>query len=307
MNADNPDSLLMRILRLIEEINNVSLRISNACVFGNQSLPKPKFAPPELGFLLAVSWLYILYIEAGKVSTKFLQGHLRTYKLDPNDHVSVHIENVKTIRTYLQHNLDLDVKRNRDTQEACEKWLEKQCRTRLPMDDAQWQDCLVALLHEAIICLTLLKDCIREIEQDESREEIINILNLRRRRYHPPEEFDGLIVLVTADLGRTNINPTRFRQRFYDKWVRDLDMYQGDYDFSTEARGLIEYTLLCEMAKKLPITGKDIMQEFNLSPGPYIEEILQKARLINEREPCPREKLLEKLRLEMSSAVNRSS
>src|SRR5579872_1656544 len=126
MIPENPDSLLMNIVRVMEEMDNVSLRISNERVFRSQSLPIPRLTPAELGFILTVSWLYVLYIEAGKVSIKFLQSQLqRAYTLDPDNHVAIHLDTIKAIRTYLQHNLDLTVHRGRETQETCEKWLEK--------------------------------------------------------------------------------------------------------------------------------------------------------------------------------------
>ena len=297
MNIDNQDALLMKIVRLIDEMNSVSLRISNADIFGKQLLLKPKLMPPELGFLRAVSWFYILYREAGKVNVHFLQNQLSAYNLDPENCVPTYLDNVRVIRTYLQHNLNLEVKKGRETQEACEQWFEKHCRTRVPVDDEQWGMCLIALLQETILCLTLLKNCIRFIEQDESREEIVAIWNLRRRRYHPPEEFDELIILIAADFGRTNFNVVQFRKRYYDKWNLELQYHD---DFSTEARKLIENALLSEAAKRLPITGKDVMQELNVSPSQQLEEIMQRAKLLYEKEPCSREQLLEKLHQEMS-------
>ena len=46
----------------------------------------------------------------------------------------------------------------------------------------------------------------------------------------------------------------------------------------------------------LPITGVDVMREFELPPGRKVGEMLRKARAIYRREPRDREQLMVALR-----------
>jgi hypothetical protein len=85
--------------------------------------------------------------------------------------------------------------------------------------------------------------------------------------------------------------------------VKQLELLQGNYDFEVEAQRLIEHTLLYEMIPVLPITGHDIMKEFNVVPGPIVGQLLEKARNLYNTEPCSRDELLEKLRLEIDTKI----
>ena len=92
--------------------------------------------------------------------------------------------------------------------------------------------------------------------------------------------------------------------RFYTEWVKELELLQGNYDFEVEARKLIEHVLLQKMIPVLPITGQDIINEFNVVPGPIVGQLLEKARNIYNNEPCSRDELLEKLRREIGINKN---
>ncbi len=300
MSTRSPQSLMLSIFDLVNEINIVGLRLnpSGAEVFGMVSLSVGNLVPFEFGFLRAVSWLYALYFEAGKVNVEFLLEQLAAYGIDHSENQISHIEIVQQMRTYLQHNLDPTKEQNRTIQYACEHWFLEQCKTPVPTTGTHWRLCLLSILQGALDFLTALRDCIRYIEQDEGCQEILQRWEFRRQRYHPPHEFDRLISIAAVDIGRENIDAVRLRNRYYQKWTKELDVQQGSYDFEVEGRKLIEHALLTEMTPVLPITGKDIIEEFNLAPGPQVGELLKVARKLYTNEPCSRDRLLAKLRLE---------
>lgn len=238
-----------------------------------------------------------LKIDDGRTD-KFIamkkNGKLKVY----DNKLSKHLLIVQQLRTFLQHNLDPKEHQNLVIQEACEQWLKKRCGTPIPEDDPQWKICLIHILNEAIDLFSALRTCIRSIEQDESREQILHEWDFLRKRYHPPHEFDNLISKVAADMGREKIDAVRLRKRFYEEWVKQLELLQGNYGFEVEARKLIENVLLYKITPVLPITGKDIIKEFNISPGPEVGKFLERARKLYSVEPCSRDELLKRLRLE---------
>jgi len=290
---------MLSILDLVNEINLVGLRLNSngAEVLGKVSLKLRDLTPSELGFLRVVSWLYVLYYETSRINVEFLSEQMAAYALDQDGKQTTHLKVVHQMRTFLQHNLDPTKEQNRLIQCTCERWLQEQCLVPVPATDKHWRLCLVSLLQSAIDFLTVLCDCIRQIEQDESCEHILIQWEIRRKRYHPPYEFDRLISIVSADMGRENIDVIRLRQRYYDKWTKELDLQQGSYDFEVEGRKLIEHVLLAEMIPVPPITGKDIIEQFNLSPGPRVGELLRLAHKLYMDEPCSRDLLLTRLRL----------
>ena len=266
MTTSTPEGLMYQILSRMEETHRVASRLigTNYGVFEAVSLEMPKFTPAELGFLR-------------------LETHHRL---------------VQQLRTSLQHNLDPGKSHDRRIQEVCEQWLRDQCGTPIPGSDHQWQRCLLSLLLEALQFLEALLQTTRSIEQDESCGEICREWLFRIKRYHPPHAFDELISIVAADMGREAVDVVRLRTRFYDKWTQELHLLEPDYEFEIQARKLIEYALLTVTTPVLPITGKDIMEDFDIPPGPRVGQLLERARRIYDTKPCSRAVLLDQLRQE---------
>jgi hypothetical protein len=304
MSMQDPESLMYQILRLKEEIDDVASKLNEINgVFGATTLRITNFVPSELGFLRTVSWLYAMYYEVGKVNVNFLTERFSAYNLDSDEKLAKHLRIVQQLRTFLQHDLNPQESRNLVIQEACEQWLKDQCETPIPGDDQQWKICLTSLLNNAIDFFSALRTCIRSVEQDDSRKQILNEWDFIRKRYHPSHEFDNLISKVATDMGRENLDVVRLRKRFYTEWVKELDLLRGNYDFEVEAQKLIEHALLQKMTPVLPITGHDIINEFNVMPGPKVGQLLEKARNLYNIEPCSRDELLEKLRLEIDTKI----
>jgi hypothetical protein len=278
-----------------EEVDRLAASLKGIAngVFGPVSLAFPKLSPPELGFLRTVSYLFVLYHEVGKVEVKFLAEKFETYGIDAS--LEQHAVLVRELRTYLQHNLNALHDHDRGIQESCENWMRDKCGTVIPARDEHWNVCLVALLSKALELLDGMRRTIRAIELDESRDEIRREWQFRIERNHFPAKFDSLISVVAFDMGRGEIDPVKFRQRFYDQWARELSLLNPGYEFRVEGRKLIERALLSTLTPVLPITGRDIMDNFGLSPGPQIGELLETARRIYEQEPCTRETLLRQL------------
>jgi hypothetical protein len=229
------------------------------------------------------------------VSVDFVSARFQAYGLDVDGKNTAHLSLTQKMRTYLQHNLAPSEPTNRQAQDECESWFFEQCGTAIPGKDGQWEKCLITLLLEALSFSENLLSCIRSIEEDDSRDQIAREWDSRRRRYHPPHEFDRIIEIAAADMGRDHVDAVRLRKRFYDKWIKDLGSLDDEYDFLTEARKLIEHVLLLETVPVLPITGDDIMARFGIAPGPQIREWLERARTLYELQPCSRERLLEQL------------
>jgi hypothetical protein len=300
MATTTPEVVMYQIMSRKDEINRVASRLTGISygVFEIISLEMPKFDPPEFGFFRVVSWLYVLYHEAGKIGVTFLSDRLHTYGFDADGHRSAHRRLVQQLRTFLQHNLDPREHHDKAVQDHCEAWLEVYCGTRVPGAHEQWQQCLLRLLEEALDFLNALLQTVRSIEQDDSREEICRAWQLRIERYHPPHAFDELIAIVAADMGRDHLDPKRLRRQFYDKWTQELTLLTVGYEFAIEVRKLIEHALLTATTPVLPITGHDIMQELGIPPGPEVGRLLQRARQLYDASPCSREMLLDQLRQE---------
>ncbi len=284
------------LTREIQRLGSHAARLVDrkSALFEYVSLEMPKLAPAEIGFLRAVSWLYVHYFEAGNIGVKFLVRKFEVYSIDSTRAGVGHQDIVQRLRTYLQHNLDPHKERGAVIQRACSEWFAQACGTVDPSAEEEWQRCLLKLLDDALKFIEALSSCVRQIERDESREMMLEQWRFALDRHFPPYKFDELVAKVASDLGRAD-DPQQVRLRYYDKWNKELSLKSGDWDPATEARKLIEHALLNEMTNVLPITGADIIQRFGIRPGPRVGEILKQARQLYSESPCARDELIAKL------------
>ena len=298
MSTPSPEQLMYRIVGKAEETNTrvIALLADGVGLFDVVSQRMPKFVPAELGFLRLVSWLYVLYWEAGKTSLPYLIKRFDAYSVDEDGTLRGHPLNVQKLRTYTQHNLSIEESHDKKTIGDCHDWFSAKCGTAVPDSEDEWDRCLVALLQEALEFLESLLNVLRLMEKDESKDLICNDWRFRRSRYHPPHQFEALVAAIATDMGHEYIDPERLVRRNYEKWAQSLRAFSSDYDFESEARKLIENAILTDLSSLMPITGKDIIQEFGVEPGKLVGRLLGEARESYQQTPCTRIELLDRLR-----------
>jgi hypothetical protein len=297
MSAIMADALLLKIIRKAEDVNALAIALlaTTPGVFDQVSHKIPKLEPAELGCIRTSSWLYVLYYEAGRVNRQYVEGLLAAYGLQSGVGAD-HSRLVHAVRTFLQHNLDITEPHDKSLISRCHEWFKAKCGTAVPANDEEWQQCLLAILTEAIEYLDTLEKCLRSVEKDTSRQAICDEWLFKRKRYHSPEQFDELIPIVATDIGREHLDMIAFRNRYYDRWIGQLRALSSDYDFRIEARKLIEDSLLKDVTSVLPITGADILEQFGLAPGRQIGVVLAEAKKSYEANPCSPDALIDRLR-----------
>lgn len=292
-----PENFMYRIFGLRDELNGLVYPITGVGrVFENMTLNQPRFSPAELGFIRSISWLYGLYYEAGKVGVNFLLKYLEVYQLESGGCHAEHYRIVRSLRTFLVHNLNLDTVHDKKLVQSCQEWFRQGCGSYFPTDEEHWQPLLVHLLGESVAFLEVLRTCVRKIEVDERRDLICSQWAQRLKRYYPPHLFDEIIPEVLQDIGRTEMNAIRLRKKYYADWARVFETYSDEHDFITEARKLIESAALSENKSTLPITGKDVIDYFDIAPGQEVGDLLEQAKQLYTVERCDKATLLERLR-----------
>lgn len=301
-----PDSLMYEVISLVQELNRIRVALfrDGSRFSGDVSQSHPVFSPPELGFLRAVSWFYVFFFEVGRTSVEYLDDKLGKFALGQSADVISHLKVIQNLRTYLQHNLNPLLSHDEKILHGCQDWFERSCGTRLPHSDAEWTTCLVALLQCSLTYMKALERCMRAIERDDARTQLLDEWKIRESRLIPPHKFDEVIDTVAKDFGRDNLDAPRLRKRYLDKWNKALDALQWPFDIDHELRKLIEHTLLNDSAPVLPLTGVDIMSTFAIPPGPDVARILDIAREEFTNKPCTKGQLLERLKVRLSISEN---
>ncbi len=297
MTARNPKILMYEVIQAVQELNRISESLmGNAYkVFPQVSINYPKFKPAELGFILVVSWLYVHYFETGKVGVEFLESKLDVYIPDGISKYKDHRKLVKIMRTFHHHHLNWQSDRDKKTQEICESWFNSTSATKVPRYEKQWRDCLIKILEDSYGFLCELITVLRGIERDESREEICKQWMSKVDRNFSPNEVDKIISIVANDMGIDYINPMKFRTQFYERWSNQMRQLSENCDLPTEARRIVEHLLITNAVSALPITGKDILNTFEISPGPKVRQLLEEARKSYDLNPCSKDILLNRL------------
>ncbi len=273
-------SCILQIRRVIEEI---TLRI-------------PQGSSPQLTFYQTITWLYVFYLEAGRLSFRFLIERLPTYHLDDEQVHREHYADVRRIRTFLQHNLNVDSKRDLELQRRCEEWFLSRCGSAMPDNDTEWNRCLESVLGASVSFLEAVVTCIEEIEKDESSDMIARQWTARLTRTHSKADYEAIVSKVANDVGQNSLDASQLTDRHYEQWSRELRSRSENYRFETEARKLIERTLLSDYDPPLPITGEDVMREFGIPPGPEVGRLLRRARIIYLDQPSDVAELVAKLK-----------
>ena len=297
MVEQTPTSLMYQIGASKEDLESrcASLLGVRRAAFQEMVLRSPRFSPPELAFYQVVTWLYGFYYEAGRVSLQFLIRLLPTYGLEYGGSHRRHYEDVQRLRTFLQHNLNLDSRHDLETQRICEDWFSESCGSVMPGSGCEWNRCVARILFESGELLSAVVNCVRAVEKDESSASIVAQWSSRLSRFHPIHEFEELVTIVINDMGQSSLDAHRVTARHYDQWSKDLQLRSDDYVFEYEARRLIEQSLLNEDELPLPITGRDVIRELGISPGVEVGRLLAQARVLYMANPCNRKQLLERL------------
>ena len=165
-----------------------------------------------------------------------------------------------------------------------------------PNDADDWPKLAEALLGKAIVFLELNRATIERIVLDEYRNDTINEWVVRCKETLPGHVFDEIIDKASTDLGLRHLDTLKMRKKNLDSWNGRLRLIAEDADLMIEARRLVEHTLLSEAEHYLPITGKDIIQELNIEPGPKVGLLLRQARELYHESQCSKTELIERLR-----------
>lgn len=298
MTRFEPSGLMYQIAALKEDLENRSASIlgSRRFAFQLMHLRSPRVSPPELAFYQVITWLYGFYYEAGRVSFRFLLELLGTYGLADGGNHGQHYEEVQRLRTFLQHNLNLDSEHDQDTRRVCDLWFLEACGSVMPGDDCEWNRSVSRILLRGDGFLSAMVECVRAIEKDDACAQIVAQWSTRLTRYHYKYEFEEMAAIVINDLGQGSLDPVGLTERHYDKWTKVLRYRHENYVFEDEARRLIEQTLLSEDELPLPISGHDLMRILGIPHGREVGRWLREARALYLMQPCGRDQLLARLK-----------
>lgn len=257
------------------------------------SLPRPKKGCPELVFLRTVFWLSALFHECGGRALKFCMRQSQFGDSDERQKQFLH--ELRSIRTQAAHNLDALLTCDVTTDTICRNWFKRVCQKESPLDDKQWNACVVALLTAAVELLGKLQSFLNVLQNAAESDLLREGLRLAVSAEVSPYAFDDIVTSVADDLGRSDLNLAKFRADYLTRWIEALGKLPEGYEFHYEARRLVEKSFL-ENPERSPITGRDIIEHLGVPPGKEVGRLVEHANRLFHEGCREREALLDRLR-----------
>ena len=272
------------------------LRGSLASFVSPNAMAEVTIRPPvdgggEISFFRLIAWSYALVFEAGRISIPFLLRAAGAYEQQRET-----IQLIRTLRTWSFHNLGFDSERDRQLSRLVHRWFLVACQRSPPVKDAEWNCCfdrLCDLVGEVVMQCQQAVSVV--LSSPDDGDAMIEDLRNRIERFWPPHKFDALVGDVADRLG-VRIDVVKFRTPRLARWQSFLANIPED-DNPTEAIvRLMEHDLLEYEDGVLPISGRDVMAEFNIPPGAEVGAILRHARELFGAGVREKDELLRRLR-----------
>ncbi len=255
----------------------------------------------EAGFLRAISWLYMLYYEAGKGELDFAIEKFNVYPAKNVGAEKKHFQELKTLRTIFQHSFDLEIARNAQQKTIAEDWFFRAIKKKEPATPNDWQICLELIISDALLFLHGVHYVIQRISNDEFSKSIVDDWNFKSSRILQQHDFDSLIWTVAHEFGIDYLDIVKFRKQNADIWIQELQNLTGNFDFKIQARKLIERDMIKKPVS--PITGDELMEIFNIPRGPKVKMLAEKALNIFIQNPCSKDELINRLKEQMKTNI----
>ena len=253
------------------------LRRSLTSFVGPTALPEVVVRPPvdgggEISFLRLVAWGYVLLFEAGRISIPFLLRASGAYQQQRASMDTIH-----ALRTWSFHNMGLDSERDLRRSRQVERWFIDCCGQSPPEDGASWNACFD---RASDLMREVVKQCQRAVADvlaTDDGQAVIEDLQHRLERSWTPDRFDALLGDVATRLD-VRVDVAKFRRSRLDRWRSFLLELPAEDDPADAVERLMERDVLEFIDGLLPISGRDVMAQFSMPPGPQVGAALRIAR-----------------------------
>jgi hypothetical protein len=288
-NIEKIKSTITQINTLVQEMHEDT----TLYFFQPVSAPWQRINPSELGFIRVVSWLYILYIDI-RQNQKNIDFVLRQINTKSNHKIHIH-----RLRTYFQHQLNLNDKSDEQKKEDCDNFFYAIIRKNYPTTEEEWEESFVELTDNANTFLNEIYQWLKKLEKFSPNMQKNTIDNWRKELFntHEKYEYEQVFKSVANSIGLDALSNYEITTLNLDKWRKALDLLDKGYDFNYELSKIIEQRLIAEEVI-IPIGGIDFEGE-GVPKGKILGEYIKKARKIYYASPCSKEELLSKTMAQM--------
>lgn len=289
---DNRNKLLI-ISEKVVQINESVYKMESQIVFFSATHQELRSdIETEAAYYVNIDYFYGLFFERCDIYLDFIMQKILLYNLE-YDNTKFSISLIHDLRTYKSHTLDKVKSHDKDVIDRIEKWHFRLTGSK-KISDENYIICSNQLIDlvEGVIDTILV--CIKKIELDERKEQLIREMLMAKENYCPDfyieSQFNSVMTVVGLKADAYILTKT------YGKTIRDKmklfsSLPKGEHE---EKIGLlIEQILFSKDINICPLGGEKIMSEFGLTPGKELGELKRKAIELSREDPyCSAEQLL---------------
>lgn len=290
-------SKLPKISETINQINDAVKKMNSNIVFFSATHQELRVdIENEAAYYVNIDYFYGLFFERCDIYRDFIMQKILLFNLE-YEKVKTSIALIHDLRTYKSHTLDKVKSHDKNVIERIEKWYFRLTGHKR-LSDADYVICSNELIDLAETILNAILYCVKKIESDSRKEQMICEMLMAKESYCPDFYIEDQFVMVMESLGLKADAHTLTKT--YGKSIRDkmkLFCSLPAEEHAVKIRLLLEEILFSKDLNICPLGGERIMLEFGLAPGKELGDMKRKAKEFSQDNPyLSEEQLLELLK-----------
>lgn len=280
------------ISEIINQINDAVKKMDSNIVFFSATHQELRMdIENEAAYYVNIDYFYGLFFERCDIYREFIMQKILLFNLE-YEKVKSSIALLHDLRTYKSHTLDKVKLHDKNVIERIEKW-HFRLTGRKKLSDADYLICSNELIDLVESILDAMLYCIRKIEVDSRKDQMIREMLMAKESYCPDFYIESQFNVVMASLGLKADAHTLTKT--YGKTIRDkMKLFSSLPAEEHEGKIglLLEEILFSKDINICPLGGKRIMSEFGLVPGKELGDMKRKAIELSQEDPYRSEEQL---------------
>lgn len=281
----NNSSKLPIISDLINQINYTVNKMNKSLIFFSTTHQELRFdIENEAAYYVNVDYFYGLFFERCDIYREFIMQKILLYHME-YEKVKSAITLLHDLRTYKSHTLSKDKSHDKAIIDRVERWYFR-LTGRKKLKATDYLVCSNELIDLVKLILDEMLSCIKKIEKDSRKEQMICEMLMVKESYCPDFYIEKQFVETMKSLGlKAN---AKVLTKKYGKDIRDkMKIYSSlsEKEREKQLRLLLEQILFSKDINICPLAGETIMLEFGLTQGRELGELKRKAIELSREDP----------------------
>lgn len=281
---DNKEKL-STISEKIKQINEAVNKMESSIVFFSSTHQKMRLdIETEAAYYVNIDFFYGLFFERCDIYREFIMQKISLFNLG-YENIKFSLALIHDLRTYKSHTLNKEKIHDKNIIDRVEKWYFLLTGSKR-LSVGNYIICSNKLIDLVDEILDAMLRCIKQIENDSRKEQMICEMLMAQKEYCPDFYIERQFSEVMTVLGLKADAYTLTKK--HGKSIRDkMKVYKllPQEEHESKLRLLIEEILFSKDINFCPLSGERIMLEFGLTPGTELGKLKRKAIDLSKEDP----------------------